>query len=68
MRYYKTKWAAYKSIAEGETAVQDGNRWVVLTKAEHEAYRRNLNQKKGGTAAGDRKAQSRQAKEAPRGN
>ncbi len=55
MRYYKTKWAAYNAKGPGETAVQDGNRWVVLTAAEHEAYRRNLNQKKGGTAAGDRK-------------
>lgn len=67
MRYYKTKWAAYNSIRENETAVQDGNRWVVLTPAEHEAYRRNLNQKKGGTAAGDRREQSKQARERARG-
>ena len=67
MRYYKTKWAAYNSIHEDETAVQDGDRWVVLTKAEHEAYRRNLNQKRGGTAAGDRRAQSAEAKQKSRG-
>lgn len=67
MRYYKTKWAAYNAKGPGETAVQDGNRWVVLTAAEHEAYRRNLNQKKGGTAAGDRKEQSKQARERARG-
>lgn len=67
MRYYKTKWAAYKSRHEGETAVQDGNRWVVLTAAEHEAYRRNLNQKKGGTAAGDRREQAQQGRERAKG-
>lgn len=55
MRYYKTKWAAYNSKRPEETAIQDGNRWVVLSPAEHEAYRRNLNQKAGGTAAGDRR-------------
>ena len=67
MRYYKTKWQAYNSIREDETAVQDGNRWVVLTRAEHEMYRRNLNQKKGGTAAGDRREQAKMGREAARG-
>lgn len=67
MRYYKTKWAAYNAIREDETAVQDGDRWVVLTRAEHEAYRRNLNQKRGGTAAGDRREQSKQARERAKG-
>ena len=67
MRYYKTKWAAYNAKQPGETAVQDGQRWVVLTRAEHEAYRRNLNQKKGGTAAGDRREQAQRGREAARG-
>lgn len=67
MRYYKTKWAAYRAIREDETAVQDGNRWVVLTRAEHEMYRRNLNQKKGGTAAGDRQEMSKRALARARG-
>ena len=46
MRYYKTKWAAYKARGEGEVAIQNGSRWVVLTEAEHESYRAFLNQKK----------------------
>ena len=62
MRYYPTKWQAYNAIKEDETAVQDGDRWVVLTRAEHEAYRRNLNQKRGGTAAGDRKGRASEGK------
>jgi len=66
MRYYKTKWAAYNAKQPGETAVQDGNRWVVLTAAEHEAYRRNLNQKKGGTASGGRREQAQEGRERAR--
>lgn len=67
MRYYPTKWQAYNSMKPDETAVQDGHRWVVLTRAEHEMYRRNLNQKKGGTAAGDRREQAKMGREAARG-
>lgn len=52
MKRFKTKWAAYQNRGEGETAVQDGDMWVVLTEAEHKAYRRNLNQQKKRQAGG----------------
>ena len=58
MKRFKTKWQAYKNRGEGETAVQDGNMWYVLTPAEHEAYRRNRNQQKKRQAGGQLRSRS----------